>query len=357
MNCTIDVSKIRLETERLVLRPFSGDDLDDLYEYASIPGVGEMAGWPHHESAETSKRILQSFIEKKEVFALELKKNGKVVGSLGLHDSWANDDPQYIEMKSKEIGYVLSRDYWGQGLVPEAVKAVIVLCFHEYDCDILTCGHFSTNNQSRRVIEKCGFRFEKHSFFHAKQLNMAIEDMKYVLLRSDWQGAGCFIRSAQPADAAVLAEILCASWRSAYKDIITQEELERNTNIKSRTAMIERLQASGVSNIFLAFADGKPCGMISFGKSRDNDLADYAEIVAIYALESYWGKGVGGQLMRLALSEMKRLGYKNVLLWTFEANTRAQRFYEKNGFVADGATKESGLGNAKEMRYRLALGV
>lgn len=77
MNCTIDVSKIRLETERLVLRPFSGDDLDDLYEYASIPGVGEMAGWPHHESAETSKRILQSFIEKKEVFALELKKTAK----------------------------------------------------------------------------------------------------------------------------------------------------------------------------------------------------------------------------------------------------------------------------------------
>jgi len=105
MNCTIDVSKIRLETERLVLRPFSGDDLDDLYEYASIPGVGEMAGWPHHESVDTSKRILQSFIEEKEVFALELKKNGKVVGSLGLHDSWANDDPQYIEMKSKEIAF------------------------------------------------------------------------------------------------------------------------------------------------------------------------------------------------------------------------------------------------------------
>ena len=71
MNCYIDVSKIQLETERLVLRPFCEDDLDDFDEYASIPGVGEMAGWPHHETVETSKRILQSFIKKNEVFALE----------------------------------------------------------------------------------------------------------------------------------------------------------------------------------------------------------------------------------------------------------------------------------------------
>lgn len=188
MNVNIDISKIRLETARLLLRPFCEDDLSDFYEYASVPGVGEMAGWPHHESIETSKRILKSFIEEKEVLALQHKTIGKVIGSLGLHYSWANDAPRYSGMKSKEIGYVLARDYWGQGHMPEAVKAVIAMCFNEYDCEILTCGHFSTNIQSKRVIEKCGFRFEKQSTFHAKQLGVDVEDMKYVLLRSDWKG-------------------------------------------------------------------------------------------------------------------------------------------------------------------------
>lgn len=189
MNVQIDTSKIRLETDRLILRAFCEDDLADLYEYASIPGVGEMAGWPHHESIDTSKQILQGFMTEKEVLALVLKETGKVIGSLGLHYSWANDDPKYAHMKSKEIGYVLSPNYWGQELVPEAVKAIIAMCFREFGCELLTCGHFRTNNQSRRVIEKCGFRFEKQSVWHSSQLDMDFDDMKYVLLRSEWSGS------------------------------------------------------------------------------------------------------------------------------------------------------------------------
>jgi len=180
--------------------------------------------------------------------------------------------------------------------------------------------------------------------------------MKYVLLRSEWvEAACCFVRSAQPSDSAALAKILCDSWQAAYKYILTPEELERNTNLEARTTMFERLQKSSVGNIGIAFSDCNPCGMVSSGKSRDADLADYAEIVAIYSLEEYWGKGVGCRLMRLALTELKRKGYKSVLLWTFEVNTRARRFYEKHGFVADDAVKDSGFGNAKEVRYRRDL--
>ncbi len=352
MNVSIDTSKIRIETDRLVIRAFCKDDFSDFYEYASVPGVGEMAGWPHHKTSETSEQILQSFMIEKEVFALALKENGKVIGSLGLHHSWANEEPKYANMTSKEIGYVLSRNYWGQGLAPEAIKAIIVMCFHEYCCDMLTCGHFSTNYQSRRVIEKNGFKLEKQSVYHSKQLDMEFDCMKYVLLRSEWSDAACFVRPAQITDAAELAKILCDSWQASYNSILTPEELERNTNLESRTIMFERLQKSGVGNIMIAFSNGDPCGMVSFGKSRDADLADYAEIVAIYSLKEYWGKGVGSRLMELALIDLKRQGYKNVLLWTFEANTRARRFYEKHEFVVDGTVKDSGFGNRKEVRYR-----
>ena len=184
MDIIVDVTGIIIKTSRLILRSWQETDLDDFFAYASVPGVGEMAGWPRHETIETSKMILHSFIEKKEVFALYHKSDRKVIGSLGLHYSWANEDDKYKNLKVKEIGYVLSKDYWGQGLIPDAVKAVMDYCFLNLGVEAFTCGHFKENNQSRRVIEKCGFEFLKESVYYSKQLDKSFEDMKYILVKS-----------------------------------------------------------------------------------------------------------------------------------------------------------------------------
>ncbi|MCL2323502.1 MAG: GNAT family N-acetyltransferase [Oscillospiraceae bacterium] len=119
--------------------------------------------------------------------AIYHKQDKKVIGSLGLHYSWANDDDIYKSMKLKEIGYVLSKDYWGQGLTPEAVKVVIDYCFKTLGIEALTCGHFKTNHQSERVIEKCGFIFVKQDKFYAKQLQQSFVDMKYILKKEELQ--------------------------------------------------------------------------------------------------------------------------------------------------------------------------
>ncbi len=159
MNAPVDVTNIRIETERLILRPWRESDLDDFYAYASVPGVGEMAGWIHHKSKEQSQEILSMFIGGKKTLALELKENGMVIGSLGIE---ANDNDHVgAEYLGREIGYVLSKDYWGRGLMPEAVHAVIHYCFETLGYDYLLCGHFVRNDQSRRVIEKCGFTYLK----------------------------------------------------------------------------------------------------------------------------------------------------------------------------------------------------
>ena len=85
----------------------------------------------------------------------DAKENSKVIGSLGLEE--LDPDPVEDERCGREIGYVLSKDYWGKGLMPEAVRAVIEYCFSELKFDYLTCGHFIRNDRSRRVVEKCGF--------------------------------------------------------------------------------------------------------------------------------------------------------------------------------------------------------
>ena len=183
MDFPLDVTNITIETDRLTLRAFVESDLGDFYAYASVPGVGEMAGWPHHTSIETSKAVLQSFLNNKDVFAIFHKTDKKVIGSLGLHNAWINKEEKYRHLKAKNIGYVLAKDYWGQGFVPEAVKAVINYGFENLGMEAFSIEHFVDNVQSRRVIEKCGFTFVKEGKYHAKLLDRYFDELRYVLVQ------------------------------------------------------------------------------------------------------------------------------------------------------------------------------
>ena len=145
MDFELDLSAVTLETPRLILRPWRQEDLDDFYAYAGVPGVGESAGWPHHTDRQTTQRVLDLFIEEKNVFAVQYKADGRVIGSFGIHPSWANAHPQFAVLRQKEIGYVLSKAYWGRGLMPEAVRAVINWLFHVEKLAFIICGHFVRN--------------------------------------------------------------------------------------------------------------------------------------------------------------------------------------------------------------------
>lgn len=159
MQKTIDITEVCLETERLVLRPWQEDDLADFYAYASVPGVGECAGWKHHESVEESKRILRMFIDGRHTFALVDKASGRAIGSLGLEKPSALADEGDRETFGCEIGYVLDKGYWGKGLMTEAVREAIRFCLNDLQMEWVTCAHFMENDRSRRVIEKCGFAY------------------------------------------------------------------------------------------------------------------------------------------------------------------------------------------------------
>lgn len=178
MNKRIDITGVVLTTDRLTLRPWKESDLPDFYEYASVDGVGQMAGWNPHRSVEESKIILSHFIEGKHVFALEHQ--GKVIGSVGIEEYCEENYPELDSLRGREIGYVLSKDYWGQGLMPEAVKAVIDWLFNEEKLDFIIDGHFDWNMQSKRVIEKCGFQYIKTTKFETKY-NTSENAVMYIL--------------------------------------------------------------------------------------------------------------------------------------------------------------------------------
>ena len=181
MNADIDISGVVLRTERLTLRPWRQSDLDDFYRYARVDGVGQMAGWKPHESIEESQRILDSFIARRKTFALD--RNGRAIGSLGIEEYDEERFPEFSGRKCREIGYVLSREYWGQGLMPEAVGEVIRYLFDQVGLDAIFCGHFIWNRQSGRVQEKCGFRHYAYGRFETKA--GTVEDEEFNLLTRD----------------------------------------------------------------------------------------------------------------------------------------------------------------------------
>ena len=158
MNAHFRINGKVIETERLILRAFKQTDLESFYEYASVEGVGEMAGWKHHESIDESRKIMDSFINNDKVFAICLKENNKVIGSIGIEKYGLEDAlTEFKNYRGRELGYVLSKDYWGKGLMPEAVNAVIEYLFNDLDYDFLLCGYYNFNERSKRVQTKCGF--------------------------------------------------------------------------------------------------------------------------------------------------------------------------------------------------------
>ena len=143
-----------LETERMILRPFTMEDLEDFYQYCKMETVGPNAGWTPHKNRDESKRIIEGFIEKGDVLAIYHRQDQLVVGSVGLHKKQRSDGTVY-----HEVGYVLSTPYEGQGLMTEAVKRLLEYAFLDLNLPYLAVCHFVSNDKSRRVIEKCHFRF------------------------------------------------------------------------------------------------------------------------------------------------------------------------------------------------------
>ena len=143
-----------LETERLILRPWSEADAEECYRYAKDPDVGPAAGWAVHTSVEYSRDIIRRVLSAPETYAIVLKETGLPVGSIGLHhnDLAAKED-------EAELGYWLGKPYWGRGIVPEAARELLRYAFEDLKLERIWCGYYDGNEKSRRVQEKLGFSY------------------------------------------------------------------------------------------------------------------------------------------------------------------------------------------------------
>ena len=146
----------RLETPRLILRPFRESDRDDLYAYARDSRVGPAAGWLPHRSPQESLEVIHTVFSSPKAFALELRETGRVVGSAGFMDRCHPELPG----RNDELGYALAADCWGRGLAAEAARELLRWGFETLGLEIAWCAYYDGNSRSKRVIEKCGFQYQ-----------------------------------------------------------------------------------------------------------------------------------------------------------------------------------------------------
>lgn len=147
-----------LDTDRLVLRKVRMDDAKDMFQYGSHPDVSKFTTWNQHESLadtrEFIKFVLNRYDNKQTApWGIEHKEDGKFIGTIDF-GLW---QPQH---KSAELGYVISHDYWGNGLATEAALKIIAFGFQKMDLVRIQARCFTANAASSRVMEKVGMTFE-----------------------------------------------------------------------------------------------------------------------------------------------------------------------------------------------------
>lgn len=149
-----------------------------------------------------------------------------------------------------------------------------------------------------------------------------------------------------------ISNIYEQSWKYAYKDIIPQEYLDS----------ISKGQWCGAfdnpDRYTLVMLDGnKIIGTSSYCKSRWDDYKDWGEIISIYFLPEYMGKGYGKYLLEMVVKELKKMGFKTIFLWVLEDNYRARHFYEKFGFKNNGIYRDDVIGDKplRELQYEYNL--
>lgn len=177
---------VTFETERLLLRPWQSEDAADCYLFARDPDIGTRAGWKPHASIQESIQIIRDVLSTEGIYAVVLKETGQPIGSIGLQKPAAYYEAAPGDL---ELGYWVGKPFWGKGLVCEAAQVLMDDAFENGRTDKIWVSHFSTNPQSRRVIEKLRFDWQKDKLQVHFPLIQSVKDLSIYTMDKDRHAA------------------------------------------------------------------------------------------------------------------------------------------------------------------------
>lgn len=341
----------QFETQRLRLRPWRKEDLEDFHRYCKDPEVGPNAGWKPHESLEESWSILEGWLtptEEDEIWCIEEKASGKAVGSIGLH----KEDRRPGVPACKMLGYVLARPCWGQGYMTEAVAAIQDYAFRREKLRILTVNHFSFNQRSRRVIEKSGFRYEgtlrQGSVLHDGRVadtccySMTAGD--YHLLRARKQGLALALPEELPPEAVMayqdewdgetMVPVSALRGEKSYEQWLGERALWRR--------FPPRKDFVSGTTYFLIDREGCVAGSLDLRHELNQHLLDFGGHIGYGIRPSCRGRGYAPMMLALGLEKARERGIGRALVTCNDDNIPSAATIEACGGVLENVVLEEG---------------
>lgn len=173
-----------IQTDRLILRKLAKEDADDMFKYASEPAVSRFMPWEAHKTIEDTKEFLAFVIkayeqQRKLTWAIELKATGQMIGTID-YVSW---QPKRFKA---EIAYTLSPEYWGKGLMREAVDGLLAFGFKEMELNKVEAPIMLENVQSRRLAQKLGMTQEGVARDHMIIKGGFVDLAMYAILKREY---------------------------------------------------------------------------------------------------------------------------------------------------------------------------
>ncbi len=329
-----------LDTHRLTLRRFRTEDAEEMFRsWTSDPEAARYLSWPPHSSAEVTRGLLEDWTAqytdgKTFRWAIEWKENGRVIGSIEVVRLEEATD-------AAEIGYCLSRAFWGRGIMPEALRAVMDYLFDTAEINRIFAKHDVNNPRSGRVMEKAGMRKEG-ILRSAGRNNQGICDLAlYAALRSGHDPVSR--RAAAPVTVRFARE----------------EELDRINELRRQ---VNDLHVSGKPEVFkpgfcdelrdhiytiwndprqeiaVAEQDGKLCGfaVLNHLYKPENPFMferDFLDVDEFCVDAQCRRQGAGSAMIRFIRDYAREKGFRRVELNMWEFNREALAFYEATGFT------------------------
>ena len=175
-----------LITQRLIVRPARLGDAQDLFDYSKDPEVARHVLWEAHKSVHQTRQYVRFLLRQYRMcapssFVIELRQTGKVIGTIGY--MWVQP-----ENRSAEVGYSLSRAYWNQGLMSEALAAVVEFGFDALRLNRIEAQHESDNPASGRVMAHVGMRHEGHLRQRLFNKGRFVDVELYAVLKAEFHG-------------------------------------------------------------------------------------------------------------------------------------------------------------------------
>jgi ribosomal-protein-alanine N-acetyltransferase len=178
----------QLDTPRLRLRRLTMRDAADIYRYSRDSEVARYVLWDAHRSVSDSRAYLRFMLRRYRnhepaSWGIEWKQTGEIIGTIGF--MWIQDDNA-----AAEVGYSLAREYWNQGIMTEALQAVIRYAFDGLDLNRVEAQHETTNPASGAVMRKC--HMVKEGTLRSRLFNKGryMDVDLYAILRKDYNRLG-----------------------------------------------------------------------------------------------------------------------------------------------------------------------